>query len=219
MDILTVLQILDSTVRLATPLLLWWFPADFLSVLVGGYLAVHFGVYGVITAGCLGWALRGAGPDARYDRDWNIALVSKAIVAALLATAYVACVIALVLDRFVTSFAITAPRLTLFCTMLVGTLAYFLAHEWSTRGEGTPRGSQIVSRACFLLSLALAVALSFEELFFLLIIAVMILLYFLLYGLFSAWIYRATGHPAVAAVASAVAFAWALAVVFPMMSG
>jgi len=202
----------------ATPLLLWWFPADFLSVLVGGYLAVHFGVYGVITAGCLWWAMRAA-PVAQQDGDVGAAGLFKGIAATAFATAYVAGVIALVLDRFVTSFAITAPRLPLFGSMLVGTLAYFLAHEWSMRGNDTPRGSQIVSRACFLLSLALAVALSFEELFFLLIIAVMILLYFLLYGLFSAWIYRATGHPAVAGVANAVAFAWALAVVFPMMSG
>ncbi len=202
----------------ATPLLLWWFPGDFLSVLVGGYLAVHFGVYGLITAACHWWAMRAA-PVEQHTNELNVAVLSRGIAATVLATAYVAGVIALVLDRFVTSFAITAPRLTLFGTMLLGTLAYFLAHEWSMRGAGRPRGSQIASRACFLLSLAFAVVLSFEDLFFLLIIAVMILLYFLLYGLFSAWIYRATGHPAVAGIANAVAFAWALAVVFPMMSG
>jgi hypothetical protein len=77
----------------------------------------------------------------------------------------------------------------------------------------------VFTRACFLASLGLAVALSFEELFFLLIIAAVIVIYFVLYGLFSGWIYRATGHPAVGAVANAVAFAWALAAVFPLLSG
>jgi hypothetical protein len=51
-----------------------------------------------------------------------------------------------------------------------------------------------------------------------LIIAAVIVVYFLVYGLFSKWIYRATGHPAVGALANAVAFAWALAAVFPMLA-
>lgn len=44
-------------------------------------------------------------------------------------------------------------------------------------------------------------------------------IHFLVYGLFSRWIYRATGHSAVGALANAVAYAWALAAVFPMLSG
>ncbi|MGB5773514.1 MAG: alpha/beta fold hydrolase [Sedimenticolaceae bacterium] len=203
---------------IATPLLLWWFPADFLSVLVGGYLAVHFGVYGLVTALYLWW-LRTRTTTSQAARPAAKTHVWRAVIATLLATGYVAGLVAFLMDHYVTSFAVTAPRVPLIAVMLVGTLSYFLADEWLTRGTDAPRGAHAYTHAWFLLSLGLAVALSFEDLFFLLIIAGIILLYFIVYGLFGAWIYRATGHPAVGAVANAVAFAWALAVVFPMLSG
>ena len=196
-----------------TPLLLAPFPADFLGVLVGGYLAVHFLVYGVLTAVCLWWLGRGRDRPKRAT-NW-VALA----VAAVAATAYVAGVVAWVMDTQVTSFAITAPRIPIAATMFAGTLCYFLTDEWLTRGAGHARGGHLFTRFCFLLSLGLAVALSFEDLFFLVIIAGIIVIYFFVYGLFSRWIYSATGHPAVGALANAVAFAWALAAVFPMLSG
>lgn len=46
----------------------------------------------------------------------------------------------------------------------------------------------------------------------------MIVLYFVVYGFFTKWICLATGHPAVGAIANAVAFAGAPAAVFPMLS-
>jgi hypothetical protein len=202
----------------ATPLLLWWFPADFLGVLVGGYLAVHFLVYGLVTAACIWWLTRA---DGRETRGQNAGRTNRTnlVVAAVLATLYVAGLIALILDRHVTSFAITPPRLPLVVLMFAGTLVYFLADEWLTRGARTARGGHLFTRLCFLVSLGIAVALSFEDLFFLLIIAAVIVIYFLVYGLFSRWIYRSTGHPVVGAIANAAAFAWALAAVFPMLSG
>lgn len=199
---------------IATPLLLWWFPADFMGVLVGGYLAIHFLVYGLVTAACLWWFGR-PGTNERQSKT----RLPQLLLAILLASIYVAGLMALVLDTHVTSFAITAPRLPLVFLMLAGTLSYFLADEWLNRGVGSARFGHLFSRFCFLLSLLIAVALSFEDLFFLLIIAAVIVIYFLVYGLFSRWIYKATGHPAVGAIANAVAFAWALAAVFPMLSG
>ena len=199
---------------LATPLLLVAFPADFLGVLVGGYLAVHFGLYGLITAGFCLW-LRRRRPAGRGGKRRPVA----AGLAALAATLYAAGAIGLTMDHYVTSFAVTSPRLPLLALMLGGTLAYFLADEWLTRGPHVPRGAHWLTRLCFLLSLGLAVALSLEELFFLLIIAVVIIPYFLLYGLIGGWVYRATGDPLVSALPSAVAFGWTLAVVFPQMSG
>jgi hypothetical protein len=199
---------------LATPLLLWWFPADFLGVLVGGYLAIHFLVYGLLTWVVLWWLARRSPASGRGGtRLGRLALCS------VLVTLYVTGLMGLILDTFVTSFAITAPRLPVVLLMLVGTLSYFIADEWLTHGPGTPRGGHLFTRFCFLFSIALAVALSFEDLFFLLIIAAVIVICFLVYGLFSKWVYRATGHPAVGAIANAVAFAWALAAVFPMLSG
>jgi hypothetical protein len=99
------------------------------------------------------------------------------------------------------------------------TLAYFAADEWLTHGAVTARGGHLFTRFCFLLSLGIAVALSFEDLFFLLIIAGVIVLYFLVYGLFSRWLYQATGNPGIGAIANGIAFAWALTAVFPLMAG
>jgi len=199
-----------------TPLLLVAFPADFMGVLVGGYLAVHFLVYGVLSAIALWWfAGRRPVPRSRAARtDLPAFLATTAIV-----TAYLAGIFALALDSYVTSYAITATRLPLVLATGVGTLAYFLADEWMAHGEPTARGGHLYTRLCFLLSLGIAVALSFEELFFLLIIAAVIVIYFLVYGLFSRWVYRATGHPAVGAIANAVSFAWALGAVFPFLGG
>jgi len=202
---------------LATPLLLAAFPADFMGVLVGGYLAVHFALYGLITAGFCLWLRRrrgrpAAAPSGRRRPGAVVAAAAAAVI-------YAAGAFGLAMDAFVTSFAVTAPRLPLLALMMGGTLVYFLADEWLTRGPDVPRGAHLLTRVCFLLSLGLAVALSFDELFFLLIIAVVIIPYFLIYGLIGGWVYRATGDPRVSALPSAVAFGWALAVVFPQLSG
>jgi hypothetical protein len=200
---------------IATPLLLAAFPPDFMGVLVGGYLAVHFALYGLMTAGFCVWLRRRRGVSAASSSRRPAA----ALLAAAAATLYAAGVFGLAMDRLVTSFAVTGPRLPLLALMLGGTLAYFLADEWLTRGPDVPRGAHLLTRVCFLLSLGLAVALSFEDLFFLLIIAVVIIPYFLVYGLIGGWVYRHSGDPLVSALPSAVAFGWALAVVFPQLSG
>ena len=85
------------------------------------------------------------------------------------------------------------------------------------RRSGTS-GAYAASKVCFLVSLAIAVALEFERLFFLIIIIPLILLFFLAYGLLSSAIYRRTGHPFVAGIANAAAFAWAIGVTFPLLA-
>ena len=202
---------------IATPLLLIGFPADFMGVLVGGYLAAHFLVYGLVSALVLAWITR-----ARAARPIDTARpvdvdYARLALAAGIATAYFAGVFALALDTYVTSYAITATRLPLILATLAGTLSYFLADEWLAHGERNARGAHLFTRFCFLLSLGIAVALSFEDLFFLLIIAAVIVIYFLVYGFFSRWVYARTGHPAVGAIANAVTFAWALGAVFPFI--
>ena len=139
--------------------------------------------------------------------------------ATLAATLYLAGAFGWSLDSYVTSYAITSTRLPLAMVTFLGTLAYFLADEWIAHGAHTVRGAHLFTRFCFLLSLGIAVALSLEELFFLLIIAAIIVIYFLVYGVFSRLIYEATGHPAVGAIANAFSFAWALAAVFPFIEG
>jgi dienelactone hydrolase len=200
----------------ATPLLLVAFPPDFLGVLVGGYLAVHFGLYGLLTAALCFW-LRRRWPASKAVADRR--RVGALLLGIVIVTAYAAGAFGLAMDRYVTSFALTEPRVSLMAWMIGGTLLYFLADDWLTRGTDVPRGAHLLTRFCFLLSLGLAVALSFEELFFLLIIAVVIVPYFVIYGLIGGWVYKKTGDPLVSAVPVAVAFGWTLAVVFPQMSG
>jgi len=220
---------------LATPLLLRVLPVHFLPVLVGDYLAAHYAAYGVFTL--LGWAWvrrRGAA------RATAISLPGRAVAgavslparvgagavsppalagAAALVIAYGFIAIVWPLNAFVTSFVPGPGRLLLIAAMLVGTSAYFLSDEWVTRGVGAARGAYPASKLAFLVSLAIAVSLDLEHLFFLIIIVPVIALFLIVYGSFSAWIYRSTGHPLVAAIANAVAFAWAIGVTFPLLAG
>ncbi len=96
---------------------------------------------------------------------------------------------------------------------------HLLSDEWLTRGPGAARGAYAASKVAFVVSLAIAVALDLERLFFLIIIVPVIVLFFVVYGLFSGWTYRRTGHPFVAGIANAVAFAWAIGVTFPLLAG
>jgi hypothetical protein len=197
---------------IATPLALRFLPTHFLPVLVGDYLAVHFAAYGAIAFAAL--AMTGSMQWGRLFTAPSAVLGLAAVV-----TAYGFAAIVWPVDSFVTSFVPGPGRLLLMCAMLVGTLLYFTADEWMTRGAGAARGAYPLSKLTFLASLAIAIALDFERLFFLIIIVPVIVLFFIVYGLFSRWAYRATGHPLVAGIGNAIAFAWAIAVTFPLLAG
>ncbi|MDT8856212.1 alpha/beta fold hydrolase [Paracoccaceae bacterium Fryx2] len=199
----------------ATPLLLRVLPTHFLPVLVGDYLAAHFAVYGLLTAACLIWVRRG---QVRPAVTQPLSLPALAL-GALGVTAYFLAALVWPINTYVTSFVPGEGRLVLLAVMLVGTALYFLADEWLTRGVGEGRFAYPASKLAFLGSLGLAVALDFERLFFLIIIVPVIVLFFIIHGLISRWAYRATGHPFVAGIANAVAFAWAIGVTFPLLAG
>ena len=194
----------------AAPLLLRVLPTHFLPVLVGDYLAAHFAVYGLLTAACLAW-LRVPWPPR--------AAIGPVLGTAALIVAFGFIGLVWPIDAFVTSFLPGPERRLLILVMLVGTLLYFLAEEWLTRGPDAARGAYAASKLAFLVSLAIAVALDFERLFFLILIIPVIVPFFVVYGLFSAWTYRGTGNPLVAGIANAVAFAWAIGVTFPLLAG
>ena len=99
------------------------------------------------------------------------------------------------LDSYVTSFIPVGTRPVLVAVLMVGTLLYFLSDEWLTRGQGAARGAYVVSKLALMASLAVAVALDPHRLFFLAIISPVILLFLVVYGLLSRWIYNSTGHP------------------------
>jgi pimeloyl-ACP methyl ester carboxylesterase len=199
---------------LLTPLVLRFLPTHFLPILVGDYLALHFALYGVICFLFVRWRAPYAALRAG-DRAWSLGAFAAAV---LLVTLYGAIALGWSIDLYVTSFALVGARLPLLLAMLVGTFCYFLSDEWLTRGLGAARGGYPASKIAFLMSLLIAVTLDFERLFFLVIIVPVIVITFLIYGLYSRWCYHRTGHPLVAGMASAVAFAWAIAVTFPMIA-
>lgn len=199
----------------ATPLLLRLVPTHVLPVLVGDYLAAHFALYGLLTGLCLLLTRRG-GPPAPARPSASPAML---LAAASAATAYGFVGLVWPIDTYVTSFVAGGLRSLLVIAMLAGTMSYVLADEWLTRGDGAARGAYAASKLALLLSLALAVALDFERLFFLVIILPVIVLFFVVHGLFSAWSYGRTRHPFVAGIANAVALAWAIGVTFPLLSG
>jgi dienelactone hydrolase len=195
---------------LITPLLLWKMPGNFLPILLGDYLVLHFALYGLLTlAGLRGL---GAGPAhlARGDAAW----LGLAI---LFASAYALLAVGAPVDRYVFNVRPEPVRLPLIAALCAGTLVYFLADEWLTRGTAAAPGAYLASKICFLLSLVLAIGLNPQRLFFLAIIVPAVLLMFVIYGLFSRWACRRTGHPAVAAIANALAFGWFIAVTFPLV--
>ena len=192
-----------------TPLILWKAPTDFLPILLGDYLAVHFVVYGLLTAGGL-WLLRRG--SSKATSDWR-----KPLAPALGLAVYYILGLGAPIDAFVTSFMPSGVRWLLIAPLFVATAFYFLCDEWLTRGEGAARGGYAFSKVCFIASLLGAVALNPARLFFLIIIVPVIFIFFLVYGLVSRWTYGRTGDPRVAALGNAAGLAFAIAVTFPIV--
>jgi dienelactone hydrolase len=195
---------------LITPLLLWKLPSDVLPILLGDYLVLHFAVYGLLTLAGL-WML---GWRPSHPRGAQAAALWLAI---LPTSAYALFAIGVPLDRYVFNLQPEPVRLAVVAAMCAGALPYFLADEWLTRGPAAAPGAYVASKLLFLLSLVLAIALNPGRLFFLAIIVPAILLLFVIYGLFSRWVFRRTGQAMVAGVANALAFGAFIAVVFPLV--
>jgi hypothetical protein len=199
-----------------TPLILWKAPTNFLPILLGDYLVVHFAIYGALTSGAV-WLLRPkARPRLRLSTLASAAWPRIAI-GAVSVTAFYVLAIGLPINAYVTSFMPTERRWPLILAMFCGCAIYFLADEWLTRGERAARGATFLTKLCFVLSLAAAVALNPQKLFFLAIIVPVILVLFVVYGLVSRWVYARTNDPRVAALGEAFALAWAIAVTFPVV--
>lgn len=197
---------------IATPLILRVVPTHFLPILVADYLAVHFALYGVLTFVMLRF-VRAKLPTLPGAFSARFA---TATIGALLITFGG---LFLAIDTFVTAIAPIPARIVLILVLLIGTLSYFLATEWAMRGAAAARGAAVAIPLAFLFSLALAVALDLKRLFFLAIIVPVIVPFLIVFGLFGRWICARTGHPLVAAIAHAIAFALAIGATFPMMTG
>jgi hypothetical protein len=195
-----------------TPLLLWKAPTSFLPILLGDYLVVHFALYGLLTGAGL-WLAQSAAPRpaAAKARVTRIALAASAV------AAFYVVALGLPVDAYVTSFAPTGVRWLLVPAMFGGAALYFLTDDWLTEGHSAAPGGYAFSKACFVISLGLAVALNPRRLFFLVIIVPVVIVLFMVFGLASRWVYSKTNDPRVGALGAAFGLAYAIAVTFPII--
>jgi hypothetical protein len=190
---------------LVTPLLLAPFELRFLPVLVADYLAVHLGVYGLLTlAICWRFGLL----KGQFTRRafWIAAAVAL----------FGIVVFGGVLDRYVASFVPHPGRVAVIAGLALGAVPFLLGDSVLTGGGRAPIWRTVLVRFAFLASLALAVALDFDGLFFLVIILPVIVLFFLLFGTMAGWVGRRTGLPAASGIGLGLVLAWSLGVSFPM---
>lgn len=187
-----------------TPLLLTLVETGFLPVLVADYLAVHLFVFGLLSLGLLAWS--------------GVRLGRVAWWAALVLAAYGILVFGGALDRYVASFMPNTARLPIVAAIAVGTVPYMVADSLALSGGYAPLWRVLVARGAFLASLAAAVALDFERLFFLLIIIPVIVLFFVVFGLMGGWVGRRTMSPVASGIGLGLILAWSLGVSFPLFS-
>lgn len=199
---------------LATPLLLRLVPSHFLPILLGDYLLLHFGLYGLLTATAAAWLAR-QGRLEPLTVQWPAPTTA---LAALLMIAWATLAIGMPIDRHIFNLWPADGRGPLILALLAGTVCWAMADEALTRHPQAPRFAYATTKALFIGSLVLAVAMDLSRLFFLVIIIPAILVMFIAYGLLSRCCLRATGSPWTGAIASALAFAWGIAVTFPAIS-
>jgi pimeloyl-ACP methyl ester carboxylesterase len=176
---------------------------NLLPVLVADHLAVHLLVYGLLQMAILWRAGLRSGPlspvAAAFLVVWGLA------------------VFGLALDRYGANFLPTSQRLWIIAALALGAVPFMLADALVTgAGHGT-WVRRILARFGFLVSLGIAVALDPSELFFLALIAPVILLFYVIYGLMGRWTAQRSG-PAAAGLGLGLALAWALGVSFPLFS-
>ena len=169
-----------------------------LPVLVADYLGVHLAIYGAVQLGLLWYwgALRGR-------MDWG---------AFVLLLAW--CVLfGVALDRYAANFWPTVERIWIIALLLPGGVLFMVADAMATHGAGFWRRFGL--RAGFFASLGGAVALDFEGLFFLLLIAPVLVLFFVIFGPMGRHVAQRAG-PLAPGLALGVVLGWALGVSFPL---
>ena len=187
---------------IAAPLAGMWVPAGLLPVLIADYLAVHMLLYGMIQLAVI--RFRGLG------------VTGLALGAGLLLAAYGLLVPGLSIDRYLASFLPHAGRVPVILVLGLGAVPFMLAD--SAMAHANPQfWRRVLIRLAFLASLAIAVALDFERLFFLVLIIPVILLFFLVFGLMGRWV-EARAGPLASGLGLGLLLAWSLGVTFPMIA-
>ncbi|MEL7125807.1 MAG: alpha/beta fold hydrolase [Pseudomonadota bacterium] len=172
-----------------------------LPVLVADYLAVHLFVFGAVQLALLAW-LRPAWPRPNLS-------------AAVVLLVWGLGAFGLALDRYGANFWPIEARVPIIAALAVGALPFMLGDALTT--FRAPLWQRIGLRVAFLASLAVAVALDFEGLFFLIMIAPVIVLFLLTFGAMGRG-FAARSGPLTSGLALGIVLAWALGVSFPLFS-
>ena len=174
-----------------------------LPVLVADYLALHLALQGVLQIALLHRAGVRPGP------------LRPVAAAALLAWGLGA--FGLALDRYGANFTPIPERAAIIAALALGAVPYMVADAMATLATGASLRRRLAARGALLGSLALAVALDFERLFFLVIIFPVIVLFFLIFGSMGRWVGLRAGAAPVG-LALGLILAWSLGVSFPMFA-
>ncbi|MDJ0821492.1 MAG: alpha/beta fold hydrolase [Paracoccaceae bacterium] len=195
------LALLTIAPALVVPLIAAPLDTRLLPVLVADYLALHLALYGFLQLALL-WRIRGRPPA-----------VSPVATGLILLWGLGAFGVAL--DRYGANFWPVTPRLWIIAALSLGAVPFMLADAWAN--FGAPLWQRIALRVGLLTSLGIAVALDFEGLFFLLMIAPVIVLFYLTFGVMGRFAAQRAG-PESAGLALGLILAWALGVSFPLFA-
>jgi len=183
---------------IVTPLVAVPLNPGFLPVLVADYLVLHLFVFAALQLGLL-W-LWGVG-TGRFSPKAFCALGLWSIL------------FGLALNRYAANFQPTSERLWIIVVMMLGAVPYMMADAILT--TGAPLLRRLVIRLGFFLSLGFAVALDPKDLFFLAMIAPVLILFFFVFGTMGRYAARTSG-PLAPGIALGLVLAWALGVSFPL---
>ncbi len=189
---------------LLTPLIATQIDLTFLPILTADYLALHLFLLGTGQLALLWW-LSGIRPGGLQPFH-ALALVAFAIG-----------IFGMAIDRYFSNFVLTPSRLPVFVAILPGTLAFMLADATLTRVGNAAFWRRVLLRLTFFGSLAIAIIIDPERLFFMAIIFPVLLLFFMIYGLMGRWTAARSG-PATPGIALGIVLAWSLAATFPLFA-
>ena len=192
---LAVASILPAVVA---PLLAVPLNPNLLPVLVADYLALHLAIFGVLQLVLL--------------RRWRVPLGGLSVAGFVLLLLWCAA-FGFAMDRYAANFWPVGQRVWIIAAIALGAVPYMLADAALMRGA--PLLHRLAIRGGFIASLGLAVALDFSGLFFLLMIAPVIVLFYLTFGTMGRQAAARIG-PLAPGLALGLVLAWALGVSFPL---
>ena len=193
--------LLSAGVALTAPFAVFWIELSALPVLVADYLAVHLGFTGILQLTVL--------------RYFGVPFGRLQILPALLLLAWGIGVFGLAIHSYAANFLPNPERAVILFALALGAVPFMIADAVATQGGRGPLWHRLLLRSAFFASLGLAVWLDFERLFFLILIAPIILLFFLIFGLMGRWTADRAGALA-PGFALGLILAWSLGVTFPL---